>query len=167
MKFTQFLNRLLALVAILVLVTFVDVVPAIAAQNDSNQIIDNLTMPNIQKKAEDVAKGSPYDTNPEYTSGDKSNQGLNEIQGTADFDKMKRSQNENTPPVVKQAEKAFSKVGDQMNSVTEDTKKGVDTALDKAGDAASYIKDKTGDAINSLTEKASDAAESIKSKIKS
>ncbi len=156
MKLMQFLNRLLVIVAILGFVTFGNVVPAIAAQSDPNKIIDNLTMPNIQKKAEGVANGSPYDTNPEYTSGDTSNQGLNEIQGTADFDKMKRSPNEKTPPIVKQAEKALSKVGDKMSSATEDTKNSVDTALGKAGDA-----------INSITEKAADAAKSIKNKIKS
>ncbi|PZO38449.1 MAG: hypothetical protein DCF19_16115 [Pseudanabaena frigida] len=167
MKFTQFLNRLLVIVAILGFVTFGNVVPAIAAQDSPNQITDNLTMPNIQKKAEESLNTTAYDTNPEYTSEDNSNQGLNEIQGTADFDKMKRSSNEDTPPIVKQVEKSLSNVGDKVSLAKEDTKKGVDSALDKAGDAASYIKDKTGDAINSLTEKASDTAKSIKNKIKS
>jgi hypothetical protein len=165
MKLTQFLNRLLVIVAVLVLVTFVNVLPVSAVQSDSNQIIDNLPMPNIQKKSEDILKTSPYDTNPEYTSGDGSNQGLNEVQGTADFDKMNRSHNEKTPPVVKQVGKALGKVGDKMSSAKDDTQNGIDSALDKAGDAANFIKDKTGDALNSLTEKASDTAESIKSKI--
>ncbi|MBD2178620.1 hypothetical protein H6F42_17010 [Pseudanabaena sp. FACHB-1998] len=156
MKLIQLFKRLLVIVAVLVLVTFVNVAPVSAVQSDTNQIIDNLPMPNIQKKSEDILKTSPYDTNPEYTSGDGSNQGLNEVQGTADFDKMNRSRNEKTPPIVKQAEKAFNKVGDKMSSAGEDTKNGVDSALDKAGDA-----------INSLTGKASDAAESIKDKIKS
>ncbi len=156
MKLIQFLNRLLVLIAIVGFMTFGNVVPAIAAQSDPNQIIDNLPMPNIQRKAEEAANSSPYETNPEYTSGATSNQGLNEIQGTADFDKMNRSPNEKTPPMVKQAEKALSKVGDKMSSATEDTKNGVDKALGKAGNA-----------INSITEKASDAAKSIKNKIKS
>ncbi|GBO54174.1 hypothetical protein APA_2122 [Pseudanabaena sp. lw0831] len=160
MKIVQFLKRFVVMVVVCGLIAFASVNPAIAAQNAPDQITDNLTMPNIQKKAEDAVKGSTYDTNPEYTSDDSSNQGLNEIQGTSDFDKMKRSSNEDTPPVVKQAEKAFNKAGNNINSAK-------DSTLDKAGDAASYIKDKTGDALKSLTGKASDTAKAIKNKVKS
>ncbi|WP_103666319.1 hypothetical protein [Pseudanabaena sp. BC1403] len=160
MKIAQFLKRFVLMVVVCGLIAFASVNPAIAAQNAPDQITDNLTLPNIQKKAEDALKGSTYDTNPEYTSDDSSNQGLNEIQGTSDFDKMKRSSNEDTPPVVKQAEKAFDKAGNNISSVKDDT-------LDKAGDAANYIKDKTGDALKSLTGKASDTAKAIKNKVKS
>jgi hypothetical protein len=160
MKIAQFLKRFVVMVVVCALIAFASVNPAIADQDTSNQIIDNLTMPNIQKKAEDALKGSAYDTNQEYTSDDSSNQGLNEIQGTSDFDKMKRSSNEDTPPVVKQAEKAFDKAGNKINSAKDET-------LDKAGDAASYVKDKAGDALNSLTEKAADTAKAIKNKVKS
>ena len=160
MKIAQFLKRFVLMVVVCGLISFANVNPAIAAQNAPDQITDNLTLPNIQKKAEDALKGSTYDTNPEYTSDDSSNQGLNEIQGTSDFDKMKRSSNEDTPPVVKQAEKAFDKAGNNISSVKDDT-------LDKAGDAANYIKDKTGDALKSLTGKASDTAKAIKNKVKS
>jgi ElaB/YqjD/DUF883 family membrane-anchored ribosome-binding protein len=117
-------------------------------------------MPNIQKKAEDALKGSTYDTNQEYTSDDGSNQGLNEIQGTSDFNKMKRSSNEDTPPVVKQVEKALYKASDKMSSAKDNT-------LDKAGDAASFVKDKAGDVLNTLTDKATDTAKAIKNKVKS
>jgi hypothetical protein len=117
MKLAQFLKRFLVVFVVCGLIAFANVPPAIADRDAPNQITDNLTMPNIQKKAEDVAKASPYDTNPEYTSNDQSNQGLNEIQGTADSDKMKRSPNEDTLPVIKQAEKAFNKAGDKMKSV--------------------------------------------------
>jgi uncharacterized protein YjbJ (UPF0337 family) len=158
MKIAQFLKRFVIMVVACGVIAFANVTPAIASQD--NQIIDNLTMPNIQKKAEDALKGSTYDTNQEYTSDDGSNQGLNEIQGTADFNKMKRSSNENTPPVVKQVGKALDKAGDQINSATDDT-------LGKAGDAASYVKDKAGDALNSLTDKASDTAKAITNKVKS
>ena len=160
MKTAQFLKRFVLMVVVCGLIAFASVNPAIAAQNAPDQITDNLTLPNIQKKAEDALKGSTYDTNPEYTSDDSSNQGLNEIQGTSDFDKMKRSSNEDTPPVVKQAEKAFDKAGNNISSVKDDT-------LDKAGDAANYIKDKTEDALKSLTGKASDTAKAIKNKVKS
>ena len=160
MKIVQFLKRFVIMVIVCGLISFANITPAIASQESSNPIIDNLPMPNIQKKSEEVLKGSAYDTNPEYTSGDVSNQGLNEVQGTADFDKMKRSPYENTPPVVKQVEKALDKAGDKMNSAKDDT-------LDKAGEAASYVKDKAGDVLNSLTDKATDTAKAIKDKVKS
>lgn len=137
MKIAQFLKRFVLMVVVCGLIAFANVNPAIAAQNARDQITDNLTLPNIQKKAEDAVKGSAYDTNPEYTSDNTSNQGLNEIQGTSDFDKMKRSSNENTPPVVKQVGKALDKASDKMHSATDNT-------LDKAGNAASYVKDKAG-----------------------
>ncbi len=160
MKIILFLKRFVIMVMVCGLISFASVTPAIASQDAPNQIIDNLTLPNIQKKAEDAVKGSTYDTNQEYTSDDASNQGLNEIQGTSDFDKMKRSSNEDTPPIVKQVEKALDKAGDKMNSAKDDT-------LDKAGDAASYVKGKAGDVLNSLTDKATDTAKAIKNKVKS
>jgi predicted phage tail protein len=138
------------------LIAFANIAPAIAA--DNSQGMEQL--PNIQTKADNAVKSSPYDSNPEYTSHDQSNQGLNEIQGTADFDKMKRTSNEDLPPIVNQAEKAFGKAGDKIQSAKDNT-------LDKAGDTASYVKDKAGDALNSLTEKVSDTAKAIKNKVKS
>ncbi|PZU95788.1 MAG: hypothetical protein DCE90_11565 [Pseudanabaena sp.] len=160
MKIAQFLKRFVIMVVVCGLIGFVNTTPAIASQNKSNQIIDTPTMPNIQKKAEDAVKGSAYDTNQEYTTDDGSNQGLNEIQGTSDINKMKRSSNEKIPPVVKQVGKALNKAGDQINSATDDS-------LNKASDAASYMKDKAGDVMNSLTDKASDTAKAIKNKVKS
>lgn len=160
MKIAQFLKRFVLMVVVCGLIAFANVNPAIAAQNAPDQITDNLTLPNIQKKAEDAVKGSAYDTNPEYTSDNTSNQGLNEIQGTSDFDKMKRSSNENTPPVIKQVGKALDKASDKMHSATDNT-------LDKAGNAASYVKDKAGNVLNSLTDKATDTAKAIKNKVKS
>ncbi len=167
MKFAQFFTRLLAMVYICGLMIFANVNPAIASQDNNNKIIDRLPMPNIQKKAEEATKGSPYDTNLEYETKSASNQGLNEIQGTADFDKMKRAPNEVVPPVVKQAEKAFDKVGDKMNSAKDSTENSIDSALDKASDVGNYVKDKASDVVNSLTGKAEDTAKSIKDKIKS
>ena len=160
MKIAQFLKRFVLMVVVCGLISFANVTPAIASQDTPNKIIDNLTLPNIQKKAEDAVKGSAYDTNPEYTSDNTSNQGLNEIQGTSDFDKMKRSSNENTPPVVKQVGKALDKASDKMHSATDNT-------LDKAGNAASYVKDRAGNVLNSLTDKATDTAKAIKNKVKS
>ena len=121
--------------------TFANVNPAIASQGNSSKGMQEL--PNIQTKADDAVKASPYDSNAEYTYNSNSNQGLNEIQGTADFDKMKRSPNEDIPPVVmKQTEKALGKVGDRMKSAKDDTKNSVSSALDKAGNTAKSIKNK-------------------------
>ena len=154
MKFIQLFTQLLAIVYICGLMIFANLSPAIASQGNSSKGMQEL--PNIQTKADDAVKASPYDSNAEYTYNSNSNQGLNEIQGTADFDKMKRSPNEDTPPVVKQTEKALGKVGDKMKSAKDDTKNSVGSALDKAGDI-----------VNSLTDKAGNTAKSIKNKIKS
>ncbi len=153
MKFTQFFTRLLAIVYICGLIVFANVHPAIASQSNNNKIIDQLPMPTIQKKAEEVTKGNPYETNIEYTTENRAAQGLNEIQGTADFDKMKRSPNEKIPPVVRDVEKALDKVGDKMGSAKGDTQDAVDSAMDKAGDASNYVKDKAGDVVKSIKNK--------------
>jgi len=153
MEFTQFFTRLLAIVYICGLMVFANVNPAIAAQTNNNKIIDQLPMPTIQKKAEEITKSNPYETNIEYTTQNPAAQGLNEIQGTADFDKMKRSPNEKTPPVVRDVEKVLDKVGDKMDSAKDNTQDAVDSAIDKAGDAANYVKDKAGDAVKSIKNK--------------
>ena len=153
MEFTQFFTRLLAIVYICGLMVFANVSPAIAAQTNNNKIIDQLPMPTIQKKAEEITKSNPYETNIEYTTQNPAAQGLNEIQGTADFDKMKRSPNEKTPPVVRDVEKVLDKVGDKMDSAKDNTQDAVDSAIDKAGDAANYVKDKAGDAVKSIKNK--------------
>ncbi len=168
MKFVQLFTRLLAIVYICGLMIFANVNPAIAAQDqNNNKIIDQLPMPNIQKKAQDITKRSPYDTNLEYANESTSNQGLNEIQGTADFDKMKRAPNEVAPPIVSDTEKALDKVGDKLNSAKDDTKNTVGSALDKAGDVGNYVKDKAGDVVNSITDKAEDTVKSITDKVRS
>lgn len=157
MKLAQFLTRLVVIVFVCGLMAFANVVPAIAAHSKLNEGMEQLS--NIQTKAENAAKSGPYD-------GDlvksKANRGLNEIQGTSDFRKMKQDVNDETLPAVSQIEKTLDKVGDKANSAKDDTQNGITSVLDKAGDAASYVKDKAGDAINSLTEKAGDTVESIK-----
>lgn len=170
MKFAQFFTRLVVTVCICAVKLFANVVPASAAQDKHTKLIEQLPLPNVQKKSEEILKTSPYETNPEYKSEDTSNQGLNEVQGTADFDKMSRS-SETVPPVIKDAAKAFDKVGDKLNSAKEDTQDSVTSTLgkagDKAGDAANFVKDKAGDAVNSITDKAVDTAKAIKNKVKS
>jgi hypothetical protein len=146
---------------------FANVNPAIASQRNNNKIIDQMQMPNIQRKAEDVTKRSPYDTNLEYSNKILSKQGLNEIQGTADFNKMKRAPNEVVPPIVSDAEKALDKVGDKINSAKNDTENTVGSALDKAGNVGNYVKDKAGDVVNSITDKAEDTVKSITNKVRS
>jgi len=167
MKFTQFFTRLLAIVFICGLMVFANVNPALAAQDqNNNKIKSQLPLPTIQKKAEEITKTNPYETNLEYTTENPAAQGLNEVQGTADFDKMKRS-SDSVPAVVGDVEKVLDKVGDKVGSVKDDTQDTVDSAIDKAGDAANYVKDKAGDVVNSVTDKAGDAVNSIKNKVKS
>jgi hypothetical protein len=155
MKFAQFLTRLVVVVFICGLMAFANVVPAIASQSNLNKGLEQL--PNIQMKTDNAAKAGPY---PSGKLKSNAKQGLNEIQGTADIDKMKREGDEDTLPAVRQAEKSFDKVGDKINSAKDNTENGVTSVLDKAGDAANYVKDKAGEAINTLTEKATDAAKS-------
>ncbi len=168
MKFTQFFTRLLAIVYICGLMMFANINPAIAAQdNNNNAIKGQLPMPSIQRKAEEITNTSPYETNTEYTTGNPAPQGLNEVQGTADFDKMKRSPNEKTPPVVRDVEKALDKVGDKLSSAKDGTQNTVDSTIDKAGNAANYVKDKAGDVVDSVTNRTGDVVNSIKNKVKS
>jgi vacuolar-type H+-ATPase subunit H len=162
MKFAQFLTRLVVVVFICGLMAFANVVPAIASQNNPNKGLEQL--PNIQMKTDNAAKAGPY---PSSKLKSNAKQGLNEIQGTADIDKMNRVGDEDTLPAVRQAEKSLDKVGDKINSAKDNTENGVTSALDKAGDAANYVKDVAGEAINSLAGKAADTAETIKSKAKS
>lgn len=152
MKFTRFFARLIAIAYICGLMIFANVNPAIASQTNNNKIIDQVTLPTIQKKAEEITKTNPYETNLEYTTENSAAQGLNEVQGTADFDKMKRS-NDTIPPVVRDVEKVLDKVGDEVDSAKDDTQNTVDSAIDKASDAANYVKDKAGDAVKSIKNK--------------
>ena len=107
MQVFNFLNRLLIMLVVFGLITFTNINHAIASPNKASQGMEQL--PNIQTKADEAIKGSAYDSNPEYTDNDQSNQGLNEIQGTADFDKMKRSPSENVPSIIKEVEQALDK----------------------------------------------------------
>jgi hypothetical protein len=162
MKFARFLTRLVVMVFVCGLMAFANVVPAIASQSGLNKGLEQL--PNIQTKTDAAAKSGPYSGDKTVPYGTdkqyKANQGLNEIQGTADIDKMKRGPKGDKLPIVRQAEKSIDKAGDKINSAKDNTENGVTSVLDKAGDAANYVKDKAEDAINSLTEKAADATKS-------
>jgi uncharacterized protein YoxC len=166
MKFTQFLSRFVILAYICGVMLFGSVLPAVAAQSNLKKGLEQL--PNIQTKAEDITKASPYGIDKVIKD---TNGGLNEVQGTADFDRMKRGANGDTLPAVRQVEKAIDQVGNKLNSAKDDTQNKIGSALnqvgDKVGDTANYVKDKAGDAMNSVTEKASNTAESIKEGAKS
>jgi len=162
MKFTQFLTRFAVMICICGVMLFANVVPTIAAQSNLKKGLEQL--PNIQIKAEDITKASPYGIDKVIND---TNGGLNEVQGTTDFDRMKNGANGDTLPAVRQVEKAIDRVGNKINSAKDDTQNGIGSALNKAGDTANYVKDKAGDALNSVTEKAGDTAESIKDATKS
>ncbi len=86
--------------------------PSLAAKfSDPTQ--GTAKMPETMKAAEDVAKSAPMDIKEieEHTNG-----GINEVQGSADADKMygrssleDSSSSDKVPPIVKAAEKAISK----------------------------------------------------------
>ncbi|MGL5510834.1 MAG: hypothetical protein ACRDB1_14525 [Microcoleaceae cyanobacterium] len=132
---------------------FSNVPIALAAWGNNNLDKSVETLPNIEEKAEKATKSSPYDLNQYET---KSNQGLNEIQGTSDRDKMNRS--DNTLPIVNDVEKNLKNA--QISAAN-----GVDSTLDKAGNAVDSNVKKAGKAIDSLTKKVGDKADSIKSEV--
>jgi hypothetical protein len=148
MKLAQFFTRLVVMIYICGLMVFANAVPAIASQGNPTKGMQQL--PNIQNKAEDAIKSAPYGID---KVEQESSQGLNEVQGSADFNKMKRDTNEGKLPAVSKAEKAIDKIGDKISSDTDDAKNVVTSTLDKAGEAANYVKDKAEDALNSLTGK--------------
>ncbi len=188
MKITQFFTRLVLMVFVCGLVVFANISPANAAWGRaSNPTKGTEPLPNITDLTEKAANSSPYEINdnPAGINSSKVNKGLNEVQGTADIDRMKRDNFGDKLPVVREAEKAADKVDNKLKSVKKDAERAADkvdnklksvkkdaennanSALDQASDVVSDIKDKAGDAFNSLTGKAEDTAKSIKRNIKS
>jgi ElaB/YqjD/DUF883 family membrane-anchored ribosome-binding protein len=163
MKYIQSFARLAIAVFACGLIAFANVTTANAAQSNLKKGMEQL--PGIQTKAEDVTKASPYSNQNKVDY--KSNQGLNEVQGNSDFNRMNKNAGTDTLPAVTQVEKAVEKVGSNINSATKDTQAGINSVIDKAGDAANYVKDKSGDVLNSVVDKVSDTTESIKDNSKS
>lgn len=149
MKFNQFVSRFVILFMICGAIAFSNNLPAIAANSQANLSKGIEQLPSIQTRAEDITKASPY------SNKAKIGKGLNEVQGTADFDRMKRGANGDTLPAVKQVEKALDKVGDAINPDNEEN--AVTKIIDKVGDT---FKSLTG---NESSEKlVSDQPESIR-----
>ncbi len=171
MKIVQFLTRLVVMVCVCGLVVFANVSPANAGWGSPDKSLTKGTepLPEITIKSDKAAVSGP-------TGMDKSHalKGLNEVQGTADIDKMKRDSYGDQLPVVKEAEKAASRVENKISTAKKSTENTASSVLDKAGDVVNDVKDKAGDALNSLTGKventadsAKNTAESVKSKAKS
>jgi L-lactate utilization protein LutB len=136
MKLTQFLTRLVVMVFVCGLMVFGNVVPAIAA-NDIQKGMEQL--PNIQTKAEDALKDA---TQPRPYGQEKiSTEGLNEVQGTADYNKMYSGANADTPPAIEQVEKALEKVGGKVESAKDKAEATINSVNGKAKDIAKSIKD--------------------------
>lgn len=170
MKITQFLTRLVLMVFVCGLVVFANISPANAAWGRaSNPTKGTEPLPNITDLTEKAANSSPYEINdnPSGLNSSKVNKGLNEVQGTADINRMKRDNYGDKLPVVREAEKAVDKVDNKLKSVKKDTENSANSVLDQASDVVSDVKDKAEDAFNSLTGKAEDTAKSIKQKVKS
>jgi hypothetical protein len=95
MKFDRFLSRLMILFMICGAIAFSDNLPAIAANSPNNLRKGMEQLPSIQTQAEDITKASPY------SNKAKIGKGLNEVQGNADFDRMKKGANDDTLPASK------------------------------------------------------------------
>ncbi len=172
MKITQFLTRLVLMVFVCGLVVFANISPANAAfgwGKTSSPTKGVEPLPNITEKAEKAANSSPSEINarPSGINSSKVNKGLNEVQGTADINKMKRDNYGDKLPVVREAEKAIDKADDKIKSVKKDTEKSANSVIDQASDVVNDVKDKAEDAFNSLTGKAEDTAKAVKKKIQS
>jgi ElaB/YqjD/DUF883 family membrane-anchored ribosome-binding protein len=148
MKFIQFLSFLMFSALVCGTIAFTNVVPAIASTSNLDAGMKQL--PNIQTRADQAVKDTPYD------SVEKSNRGLNEIQGTADFDKMKHDYKGEGIPAASQTEKVVKKVENKIDSAKDDTKNGINSAMDQAGNV-----------VKKVTDNVVDTAKSIKDKIKS
>ncbi len=162
MKITQFLTRLVLIIFVCGLVVFGNISPANAAWGRaSSQTKGVVPLPNITDKAEETANSGPSGIS------SKVNKGLNEVQGTADFNRMERDNYGDKLPVVREAERAADKVDNKIKSVKEDVENSANSVLDQASDVVSDVKDKAGDAFNSITGKAADTAKAVKQKVKS
>jgi len=140
MKLAQFLTRFLVMFFVCGLMVFSmvfdNVVPAIAASN-INKGMEQL--PNIQTKAEDALKDA---TEPHTYGQEKiSTEGLNEVQGTADYNKMNRGANGDTPPAIEQVEKALEKVGGKIDSAKDKAEATINSVNRKAKKIAKSVKD--------------------------
>lgn len=170
MKITQFLTRLVLTVFVCGLVVFANISPASAAWGRASSPTKGTEpLPNITDLTEKAANSNPYEINdnPAGLNSSKVNKGLNEVQGTADIDRMKRDNFGDKLPVVREAEKAVDKVDNKLKSAKKDTENTANSVLDQANDVVSDVKDKAEDAFNSLTGKAADTAKSVKEKVKS
>jgi hypothetical protein len=170
MKIIQFLTRLVVMVCVCGLIVFANVSPANAAWGRPDKATQGTEpLPNITAKSEEAAISPPSGMKKA-----KALKGLNEVQGTADIDKMKRDNYGDKLPVVQEAEKVADKVENKIDSAKRNTKKTADSVLDQASDVVNDVKNKAGDVLNSLTGKAEttadsvkDTAESVKNKAKS
>lgn len=136
MKLTQFLTRLVVMFFVCGLMVFGNVVPAIAASN-INKGMEQL--PNIQTKAEDALK-DPLELHP-YGQEKINTEGLNEVQGTADYNKMYSGANGDTPPAIEQVENALEKVGGKIDSAKDKAEATMNSVNRKAKKMAKSVKD--------------------------
>lgn len=152
----KFLTRVAVVIFVFGFFLFSNVPTALAAWgNWGNNNLDKKveTLPNIEKKAAKATKTSPYELN-KYSSN--INQGLNEIQGTSDMDKMKRP--DSTLPIVKDMEK-------NLKNSQENASNAINSTLDDAGNSLDTNLEKASNAISDLAEKAGNTTESIKDQV--
>ena len=137
MKLAQFFTRIVVILFVCGFMTFINIVPAIASQNNINRGMEQ--MPNIQTKAEEALKDA-LEPHP-YGQEKISNQGLNEVQGSADYNKMNRGANGDTPPAVEQVENALEKVGGKIDSAKDKAEATMNSVNREAKRMAKSVKD--------------------------
>ena len=138
MKIVQFLTRLMAIVCVCGLIVFANISPANAAWGAASKPDQTTeTLPNITAKSEEAANSGPSGIDKA-----KALKGLNEVQGTADIDKMKRDSYGAKLPVVKEAEKVADKIENKLESAKKKTEKTANSVLDQASDLVNDLKDR-------------------------
>jgi len=163
MKIVQFLTRLVFVICACGLIVFANAFPANAAWGRPDKSTKGTeALPNITAKSEEAANSGPSGI--EKAEAMK---GLNEVQGTADINKMKRDNYGEQLPVVQEAEKVADKVENKISSAKRNAEKTTNSVLDQANGVVSDLKNKAGDAFDSLSGKAEDTANSVKDKTKS
>lgn len=159
MKIVQFLTRLVVMVCVCGLIVFTNVSPANAGWGSPDKSLTKGAepLPSITERSDKAVVSGPSGMDKT-----KALKGLNEVQGTADIDRMKRDSYGEKLPVVKEAEKAASRVENKISTAKKSTENTASSVLDKASDVVNDVKDKAGDALNSITGKAENTADSVK-----
>lgn len=100
--------RVLLAAFVCALVLFSQAMPAYSSPKSSSPTSGEANLLKIEKEAQEAVLEDPYSLD---KTQKKANEGLNEIQGSADLDKMKRPENsQGTQSIEQKVQKALEKV---------------------------------------------------------